>query len=298
MNDNNYAKSLTFLILAQSMVALNIVISKFLLTSIPVFVLLAIRFSFASLVLIPLHFISAARKIPMTQHLKSATNKDWTFFAAQALCAGVLFNCLMLTGLNHTDANLAGIITSALPALIALLSWLILGEKLSSQKALCILFATIGLIIVAYSKLKGPTQHHSFFGDFVVLLALLPEAGYYILCKLHSGRLPVFLTSSLMNGINAIILIPAIFLSHWDPSSISLANWAILLIISLSSGLFYVFWFVGSRNVDGVMASLSTAIMPISTAIFAWIILSEKLSGLQILGMGLVVLSISLYAKR
>lgn len=298
MNDNTYAKSLIFLILAQSMVALNIVISKLLLESIPVFVLLAIRFSFASLVLLPLHFMSNARKIPITQHLKSASNKDWTFFAAQALSAGVLFNCLMLFGLNHTDANLAGIITSALPALIALLSWLILGEKLSSQKALCIFFATIGLVIVAYSKLKGPAHHHSFFGDFVVLLALLPEACYYILCKLHSGRLPVFLTSSLMNGINAVILIPAIFLTSWDPSSISTANWAILLLISLSSGLFYVFWFVGSRNVDGVMASLSTAVMPISTAIFAWIILSEKLSGLQILGMGLVVLSISLYAKR
>lgn len=298
MKDSNYAKNLTFLILAQAMVALSIVISKFLLTSVPVFVLLAIRFSFASVVLLPLHYATSARKVSLVNHLKSASKRDWCFFAAQALSAGVLFNCLMLIGLNYTDANIAGIITSALPALIALLSWMILGEKLSSQKALCIFFASIGLVIVAYSKFGSATHNNSFIGDLIVLFALLPEACYYILCKMHSGRLPVFLTSALMNGINALILIPAIFLSKWDPASISMTNWAILLIISLSSGLFYVFWFVGSKHVDSVMASLSTAVMPIATAIFAWIILSEKLTLLQILGMGLVVMSISLYARR
>ena len=135
MKDNVYVKSLVFLLLAQVMVALNIVISKFLLSSVPILVLLTIRFSFASIVLLPLHYITGARKISLLNHLKSTSKRDWHFFAAQALCAGVLFNFLMLLGLNHTDANIAGIITSALPALIALLSWLILGEKLSFAKS-------------------------------------------------------------------------------------------------------------------------------------------------------------------
>ena len=157
MKDQAYVKSLIFLLLAQVMVALNIVISKFLLTSVPILVLLAIRFSFATVVLLPLHYLTGARKISLVNHLKSASKRDWYFFASQALCAGVLFNCLILLGLNHTDANIAGIITSALPALIALLSWLILGEKLSSQKAMCIFFASVGLLIVAYSKFNGTT---------------------------------------------------------------------------------------------------------------------------------------------
>lgn len=298
MKDQVYVKSLMFLLLAQVMVALNIVISKFLLTSVPILVLLAIRFIFATVVLLPLHYLTGARKVSLVNHLKRASKRDWYFFASQALCAGVLFNCLMLLGLNHTDANIAGIITSALPALIALLSWLILGEKLSSQKAMCIFFASVGLLIVAYSKFKGATYHHSFIGDFIVLVALFPEACYYILCKLHSGKLPVFLTSALMNGINALILIPATFPIDWGLTSISIVNWAILLLVSLSSGLFYVFWFVGAKHVDGVMASLSTAIMPIATAVFAWLILGESLTLLQIIGMGLVVMSIALYARR
>ena len=95
-----------------------------------------------------------------------------------------------------------------------------------------------------------------------------------------------------------MLLLPALFFIHWVPSDISTASWLILFIISLSSGLFYVFWFMGSQRVDGIMASLSTAIMPVATVILAWIILREQLTSLELVGMGLVILSIVLYARR
>jgi drug/metabolite transporter (DMT)-like permease len=81
-------------------------------------------------------------------------------------------------------------------------------------------------------------------------------------------------------------------------SSINATNWLILFVIGLSSGLFYIFWLVGSQQVDGVMASLSTAIMPIATVILSWIILNEQLTALEFVGMGLVMFSIILYAKK
>lgn len=298
MKKVGFIQGILFLALAQAMVGINIVTSKLLLSSIPVLVLLAIRFILASLVLLPLHWTTSARKHSVKEHFSKLNSRDWGFILAQSLSAGVLFNCLMLTGLNYTDANVAGIITSALPAIIAVMSWLILGEKISAQKVLCVIFATIGLVIIAYDKLNGIGYSHSFLGDFIVLLSLLPEAAYYVLCKFYSNRLPIFLTSALLNGINAVLLLPALFFVHWVPSDISMVNWFILLIIGLSSGLFYVFWFMGSQRVDGIMASLSTAIMPVATVIFAWIILREQLTPLEFVGMGFVVLSVVLYARR
>lgn len=76
------------------------------------------------------------------------------------------------------------------------------------------------------------------------------------------------------------------------------STWLILIFLGLSSGLFYVFWYFGARRVDGTMASLSTAIMPVATVMLAWLILGEQLSYLQGLGMGLVILSIAVYARR
>lgn len=297
MKKNYFIQGLVFLILAQTMVGLNIVISKRLLSSIPVFILLEIRFLLATLILLPLHWTNpVSRKTPLKTYFSELRRRDWFFIFAQALSAGVLFNVLMLTGLNYTDANVAGIITSALPALIAILSWFILHEKISTQKALCIVFVTMGLLIIAYNKLNGLNASHSFLGDGIVLLALLPEASYYVLCKRYTNRLPLFLTSALLNGINAFLLLPVLFLVPWELANMNMLTWITLLIISLSSGLFYVFWLIGAQHVDGVMASLSTAIMPIATVILAWIILGEELTSLELSGMGLVLFSIILYA--
>lgn len=299
MKKNYWLQGIAFLILAQIMVGLNIVSSKLLLSSIPVLILLEIRFLLATLVLLPLHWTTPdSRQKSISTCFSELKRRDWLFIFAQALTAGVLFNALMLVGLDHTDANVAGIITSALPAIIAIFSWLVLKEKISSGKALCVLFATLGLVIIACDQLNGIGDSHSFRGDSFVLLALLPEATYYILCKLYANRLPLFLASALLNGINALLLLPVLFFVAWDPVGISMVNWLILLVIGLSSGLFYVFWFMGAQQVDGIMASLSTAIMPIATVILAWIILGEGLTAPQLAGMGLVLFSIVLYARR
>lgn len=298
MNDRSFIKGAMFLILAQSMVGINIVTSKLLLSSIPIVVMLVIRFALASLILLPLHWFTPAKNQSIKTHFSQLERRDWGFIFAQAMCAGLLFNALMLTGLNHTDANVAGIITSALPAIIAMMSWLVLGEKISAQKGLCVAFATFGLLVIAYDKLGVTGYSHSFTGDFLVLLSLFPEATYYVLCKFYPNRLPVFLTTSLLNGINALLLLPALIVVDWSTFVLTPANGLILLLISLSSGLFYVFWFIGSQKVDGIMASLSTAIMPVSTVILAWIILGEQLSPLEFGGMSLVIVSILLYARK
>ena len=206
--------------------------------------------------------------------------------------------CLLLWGLHYTDANVAGIITSALPAIIAIMSWIILGEKLSGKKAICVGLATLGLVVIAYDKLSGLKVTHSFLGDALVLASLLPEATYYILSKMHVTSLPVFLISSLLNGINAILLLICLTFTAWDGLTIHTADWLILVTLGLSSGLFYVFWYFGCQKVDGVMASLSTAVMPLATVLIAWLLLGEQLTVGQTIGMSMVLLSIAAYAKR
>uniref|UniRef100_UPI000379FF8B DMT family transporter n=1 Tax=Legionella tunisiensis TaxID=1034944 RepID=UPI000379FF8B len=160
--NKDYFQGLLFLILAQTMVGLNIVSSKYLLSAIPILFMLTLRFGIAALILLPLHWLTPARQLTIKQHFSVLKKTDWLFILAQAFSAGVLFNCLMLLGLHYTDANMAGIITSALPATIALMSWLILGEKISIKTGICILFATLGLVIIASTKFKGVGLHHSF----------------------------------------------------------------------------------------------------------------------------------------
>lgn len=291
-------QGMLFLILAQIMVGVNIVFSKYVLSSIPILFILALRFALASVILLPLHWLTPAKKIPVYSYFTQLKLRDWFFIFAQALSAGVLFNFLILWGLRYTDANVAGIITSALPAIIAIMSWIILGEKISGKKGICVGFATLGLVVIACDKLSGIKVTHSFLGDVLVLVSLLPEATYYILSKMHVNSLPVFLISSLLNGINATLLLCCLGFTAWDGLTIHALDWLILIILGLSSGFFYVFWYFGCQKVDGVMASLSTAVMPLATVLIAWLLLGEQLTLGQTVGMGMVILSIAAYAKR
>jgi drug/metabolite transporter (DMT)-like permease len=84
----------------------------------------------------------------------------------------------------------------------------------------------------------------------------------------------------------------------WSDLNIQVMDWYILIVLGFSSGFFYVFWYYGCQKVDGVMASLSTAVMPLATVIIAWLFLGEQLTVRQILGMSIVILSIAAYAKR
>lgn len=291
-------KGMLFLITAQILVGINIITSKILLSKFPILILLEIRFILATFVLFLLHLFLGSQKKTLVYWLGSLKRRDWYFILAQAICAGVLFNILMYLGLRHTDANVAGIITSALPAVIAIMSWLMLGEKPSSQKALCIASATMGLVIIAYGKLYHIGPGHSFFGDSIVFISLLPEAMYYVLCKLYASQLPVFLISALLNAINALVLFPALLIVYWEPYNINVYDWLIVFIIGLSSGLFYVFWLKGTHWVDSIMASLSTAMMPVSTVILAWLVLNEGMSTSEFVGMACVLASIVFYAKK
>ncbi len=287
-----------FLILAPMTVGINIVGSKYLITSMPVLFLLAVRFLLASLLLLPLHWSTVdGKQNTIAYHLKQLTRKDWLFLIAQALTAGVLFNFLMLFGLRYTDANAAGIITSALPAIIVILSWIVLKEAFSLKKTACVAFATVGLIVISSAHVTNINSYQSLLGNFIVFLSLLPEASYYILTKLHPSRLPLFLMSSIINGINALILLPLLFY-YLDLELLRLPalNWLILALIGVCTGLFYVFWSIGSARVDAVMAALSTAIMPIATVGIAWFALGEKIGLTQCIGVSMVMASILIYA--
>src|SRR5262245_54281386 len=136
VKNQRFYQGIFFLILAQIMVGFNLVFSKFLVASFPLLLMLVLRFGLAALILFPLHWLSGAGKRSLRSYFAELNKKDWIFIFAQALTAGILFNSLMLLGLSYTDANIAGIITAALPAIIALMSWLFLNEKISTKTIL------------------------------------------------------------------------------------------------------------------------------------------------------------------
>lgn len=281
-----------WLVLAQTAVGVNIVGSKVLLSSVSVIMLLLLRFWIAA---IALFVCSLFERRPA--YLQDFTRRDALHLVMQSLCAGALFNALMLTGLRYTPANIAGVITAALPAMIALFSWLLLRERIGLKGAACIALAVLGLMLVN----GGHGQQANavpWRGPAIIVLALLPEALYYVLCKIHRVNLPIFRLAAWINFINGLVVLPALLV---EPQALSMAiaakTWLLVTAVGASTALFYVFWYRGCMQVKGAIAGMMTAVMPVATLMLSWLFLSERLSAIQAVGVVLVLLSIVVHAR-
>lgn len=285
------------LFLAQVMVGINITGSKYLLAHLPELFLLFFRFAVGALLLAGLH-MTMPNKASRNVSLQQLDRKDWWFIIGQALCAGVLFNLLLLLGLHFTSASMAGVITSALPAMVALLSLVFLHERLTQRTGLSIALSVLGLLVINLSNLQG-ADFNGLLGDLLILLSLIPEAIYYVLARMHHPRLPLFKLSALINAINAPICLVLMGIFHATPSEpFSLNMIIVLLLVGASSGFFYVFWGLGAKHVPGTTASVFTALMPVTTLMMASVFLHESISVIQSIGMTLVMLAIVISARK
>src|SRR5690348_12076825 len=122
---------------AQTVIGVNAVIGKYLADEVPLFIFIFSRFFICSAILLIAFKLSKESVLtPAYAHGpdNKLTTKEWMWLTAQALTGGLLFNLLFFGGLSFTTASSAGIISSALPAMIAICAWIFLRESLSSRK--------------------------------------------------------------------------------------------------------------------------------------------------------------------
>jgi drug/metabolite transporter (DMT)-like permease len=125
------------LTLSMALVGSYVALSKPLLVVFPVLVLALLRFGIAAVVMLP--WTPRARgeaPLSRSEHLQLFL---MSFFG------NFLFSLAMLNGIARTTATAAGVILATLPAVVALLSWLLLRERLSSRALLAVLLAVVGI---------------------------------------------------------------------------------------------------------------------------------------------------------
>lgn len=282
-----------YLCLAMSMcmVGSNIGIGKLVLSEIPVFLFAALRFLIASLVLFPGMLLPSFRK---------GLNKTaWYGLSLQSFFGCFLFSLFMLYGVTYTTATSAGVITSSLPSLIALLAWLWLREKIGIRSLGAIFFAVLGITFLNLQDASS-SGNGSILGNALVLGAVFAEA----LFAVFSRRLSLTVHPwSMAFGVNLVglllflpLAIPQALTFDWGIPSAELWYWVLFYSIT-ASVLSFLFWYRGMSEVPANIAGLFTGLMPVSAALIGLLVLGEVLTTGHVIGMGMVIASIFLGAK-
>ena len=292
---NRYA---LFLILSMLFVGSNVGIGKSIVAFVPVAILATLRFVIAIAVLWPL--FSPVK-------MRAVRRAEWLNLFLQAFFGTFMFTLLMLNGVQRTSAVAAGVITSTIPAIVALFAWLILREKPNGRALVSIALAIAGVVTINLAN--GGTSAHeagaassgSLTGNLLILGAVCCESIYVILSRRLTQTLAPIDICAYTHLFGLFLMLPLGATAMWqfDYASVPAATWALVVWYGLSASIFsFWLWMKGIRHVPGSLAGVFSAVLPVAAAAYGIAFLGERPTLAHGIALACVVTGIVLASLR
>ncbi|MEO9812425.1 DMT family transporter, partial [Marinobacter alexandrii] len=119
------------------------------------------------------------------------------------------FNSLLYLAATSTTATNIALINATIPIFVALMSWLLLGDRTRPLQALGIALAVFGILtVVARGKLSVLTGLQAQPGDLIMVAAVFSWGLFSVLLRRQAVPLPplTFLTTQILLG--ALVILP------------------------------------------------------------------------------------------
>lgn len=277
------------LALSMALVGSYVALSKPLVAALSVFLLAWLRFGIGGLAM--LHWLKRpADEAPMT----SATRR---LVFLESFLGNFMFSICMLFGVSMTSAISAGVIMASIPAVVALMSWIFLKERIGARIWAAVACCVLGIGLLALSKgehhgqsLRGTmgdsSQSQVLLGNALVFAAVLCEAAYAVIGKRLTGALSPKRITALINLWGFVLMTPMGLYAalKFDFATVTPASWALLLFYAMAASVWTVWlWMTGLKGVPAARAGVFTVMLPISAALVGVFVLGESLSSIQLL---------------
>lgn len=197
------------------------------------------------------------------------------------------------SGLQRTTASAASLILALVP-MMTLLARVFFGrERISLLRWCAVVISLVGAYFVVMTD--GSEGAGTLAGNLLMVCACLCWTGYI----LTTPRLMASCSSmrvTTWQAIAAVItLAPFALFERGSKVSVSPMAWlCIFLLAAICSALCYVLYNDTMRMVDPLTVSLSININPVAACISGALLLGEKLTGMQLVGGVLIILSMVL----
>ncbi len=281
---------LAYASLAASMglVGLYVGLSKLLVAAFPVFLLALLRFAIAALAMLSW--------LPRRAGEPALSRHDRVLLFWESFLGNFLFSICMLYGVALSSALAAGVVMSAIPAAVALLSWLFLRERIRRRDALAIGCAGFGIALLALAK--APTDGASgagpapLLGQALLLAAMFCEAAYVVIGKRLTAKLSPRRISALINLWGLALVAPIGLWQAWrfDFRAVAAPTWGLLVFYAIAASMVTVWlWMQGLRQVPAARAGVFSVMLPISAAAVGVGVLGEAFGTLHLVALALAL---------
>ena len=252
-------------------------LSKLLVAVFPVLLLAWLRFGIAAIAMA--HWVRRTADEP-----RLSRHDRWLLFL-EAFFGNFLFSVCMLFGVALSSALAAGVIMAALPAVVALLSWAGLRERIAPRVAGGIGCAVAGIALVSLGQAGPEGDDSSLLGNTLLLGAVFCEALYVVIGKKLTGQLSARRISALVNLWGLALVTPFGLWQAWqfDFTAVRSGVWVLLLFYALAASVATVWlWMTGLKHVPASSAGVFTVLLPVSAAAVGVLLLGEQVSSTQL----------------
>ncbi|MDO9292714.1 MAG: DMT family transporter [Hydrogenophaga sp.] len=287
------------LALSMSLVGSYVALSKPLVLVFPVFLLAWLRFGIGGLAM-----WRWLRK-PADEAVISPRTRRLLFL--ESFLGNFLFSICMLFGVSLTTAVAAGLVMSSIPAVVAILSWLILKERIGRRTSAAIACAALGIGLFSLQKPDAgiaASAEASFlglgyavWGNLLVFAAVVCEASYVVIGKKLTEGLGPKRISAIINLWGFALVTPFGLWTAWhfDFAVVSGDIWALLFFYALAASVWTVWlWMTGLKIVPASRAGVFTVMLPVSAAAVGVLFMGERLTPMQMLAFGIALLGLIL----
>ena len=209
---------------------------------------------------------------------------------------GVLFGVSTIfsfTAIIETSVANATIIGNISTAMVLLAAPRFLNEKISRWQVLLAFTSFAGVVAIVVGA--GNTGGSSRFGDFLALINALTWTFYFISSKRR--RVDGVDTWQFLYGVSVIqvlVVVPYSLFTSDDILQISLRDFGFLIAMTLFSGTIgHSFMLWAQKYVDASVSSLILLLGPVISSIGAWLVYSQNISAIQVIGGAVVLASLA-----
>jgi drug/metabolite transporter (DMT)-like permease len=270
---------------SMALVGSYVALSSVLVAALPVFLLAWLRFGIAALAM--LHWL---RRAPGEAALSPA-DRRLLFF--ESLIGNFLFSICMLFGVAATSALAAGVVMAAIPAAVALLARVMLGEPVQPRVRAAIALAGAGIVLLALSRHGGSGSAAApWWGYTLLLAAVFCEAFYVVAGKKLTAQVSPRRISALINLWGLALMTPLGLwqLARFDLAQVTPATWGLLVFYALAASMVSVWlWMRGLAEVPAPRAGVFSVLLPVAAALVGVGVLGEPFGAGHAVALGLAL---------
>ncbi|MGO4889493.1 DMT family transporter [Anaerobacillus sp. MEB173] len=276
------------LLLTSFLWAGNFIVGKWLVGHASPMTLTTLRWLIAIVCLVPIVWVVERKLWP--------TRKAIFPLLLMGLTGVVLFNMLQFMALEHTSATNVGLISTLIALSIAFFSVLFLKERLTLLQVIAMLLSLFGVVLVITNGNRDILLSLQFNLGDVLMIGAVCIWGIYVVLSKWAMNYTSPMMATLYSGIFGLMMIIPFNISNFTVTNINVTFISSMLYTgAVSTVVCIVLWNIGVKNLGATTAGLFLNFNPVFTMILAFLLLGERMTSMQIIGSGIVIIGCFLF---